>query len=162
MLCLRGDYMSDLYDQYVDVIFDGTRMQVAKGVHQYDHGMLLRIYGLPTDVLWQMHFGYRGSNASITSIATISGESIVGAIPDTLLMQQREIMCYLYYEDETYGKTVYEICIPVISRIEPKEGTYTPEEINTFNQLMAILQSLIDNFPEVATVPETESFFDIS
>ena len=95
--------MSELITKYVDVTFDGTEKQMVRGIYQYDHGVSLRVHGVPTNVAWQMQFGFRGGSCSVTSIATISDGAVVGEIPDTLLMQKREVVCYLYYENETYG-----------------------------------------------------------
>ena len=104
--------MSELITKYVDVTFDGTTKQMINGVFQYDHGLSLRVHGVPTDVEWQFQFGCRGGSESVTTIGSIEDNAVVGVIPDTLLMQPREVICYLYYEDETFGITIYEIYIP--------------------------------------------------
>ena len=53
--------MSELISKYVDVTFDGTNKKMVNGVFQYDHGLSLRVHGVPTDVQWQFQFGCRGS-----------------------------------------------------------------------------------------------------
>ena len=65
-------------------------------------------------------------------------------------MQQREIICYMYYEDEDYGLTVYEIDIPVIPRLKPTADTYTPEQIDNYNELVAALQGYVTQTSELA------------
>lgn len=124
--------VSELTTKYVDVTFDGTNKQMVTGVYQYDHGISLRVHGIPTDVVWQMHFGFQGSTYTVPSIAVPSEGAVIGAIPDGVLMQHREVICYLYYEAEDTGVTVYEICIPLIPRTQPPVGTYTPEQIESF------------------------------
>lgn len=154
--------LSELITQYVDVTFDGTTKQMVNGVFQYDHGLSLRVHGVPTNVEWQFQFGYRGGTESVTTVGTVEGDAVVGVIPDALLMQQREVICYLYYENEEFGLTVYEIYIPLSSRIKPAVGTYTPEQIDAYDQLVATLQGLIAAFPDIATVAETQSYLGIS
>ena len=154
--------LSELITQYVDVTFDGTTKQMVDGVFQYDHGLSLRVHGVPTNVEWQFQFGYRGGTESVTTVGTVEGDAVVGVIPDALLMQQREVVCYLYYENEEFGLTVYEIYIPLGLRIKPAVGTYTPEQIDAYDQLVATLQGLIAAFPDIATVAETESYLGIS
>ena len=139
--------MSEPITKYVDVTFDGTSKQTVSGVYQYDHGLYLRVSGVPTNVQWQLQFTNRGDVDSITVMGTVSGGKVLGEIPDALLMQQREIICYLYYEDVNYGITVYEIYIPLARRVKPAVGTYTPQQVDTFDTLAANLQALIDNFP---------------
>lgn len=134
----------DLITRYVDVTFDGTDKQMVTGVFQYDHGLMLRVHGLPTDVVWQFQYGYRSGTETITSVGEAEDDAVVSAIPDTLLMQQREVICYIYYESETYGMTIYQVFIPLIPRLKPAAGTYTPEQIDTFNTLLAQLNALIE------------------
>ena len=154
--------MFNMITKYVDVTFDQTHKQMVDGVYQYDHGLLLRIHGVPTNVAWQFQFGYRGGVESVTTIGETEGEAVVGVIPDTLLMQPREVVCYLYYEDEEYGITTYEIYIPLTQRAKPADGTYTPEQIDAYDTLVANLQELIDEMPDVATVAETKSYLGIT
>ena len=142
--------MADLISKYVDVTYDGTNQQVIEGVYQYDHGLSLRVYGVPTNVTYQVQFGIRGGDTSVTMVPTISDGAVVCVIPDTLLMQDREIACYLYYEDSNYGITVFEFSIPPTPRIQPATGTYTPEQISAYDALVAELQDLIELMPDNA------------
>lgn len=158
----RGDYVPDLITKYVDVTFNGTAKQMVEGVFQYDHGLYLRVRGVPTNVEWQFQFGCRGGTESLTTLGEVEGDAVVGMIPDTLLMQPREVVCYLYYEDEEYGITIYEIIIPLTQRVKPADGTYTPEQIDAFDTLVATLQGLIEAMPEVATVAETKAYLGIT
>ena len=135
--------MSEIITRYVDVTFDGTYKKMVEGVFQYDHGLKLRVRGVPTNVAWQMQFGNRAGNETVTSIATVSGDAVIGDIPDALLEQQREVVCYMYYEDPNYGITVYEIYFPLMPRLKPAAGSYTPEQIEAYDALVAELQELI-------------------
>ena len=154
--------LSELITQYVDVTFDGTTKQMVNGVFQYDHGLSLRVHGVPTNVQWQFQFGYRGGAECLTTIGTIEDGAVVGVIPDRLLTQPREVVCYLYYENEEFGVTVYEIFIPLIQRAKPAEDEYTPQQIDAYDQLVATLQGLIDSMPDIATVAETQSYLGLS
>ena len=154
--------MSELITKYVDVTFDGTTKQMVSGVFQYDHGLSLRVHGVPTNVQWQFQFGYRGGVDSVTTMGLIEDGAVIGVIPDTLLMQQREVVCYLYYENEEYGLTIYEIYIPLNLRVKPANGTYTPQQIEAYDELVASLQEAISSIPEIATVLETTTFLGIA
>lgn len=79
----------------------------------------------------------------------MEGDDVVASIPDTLLLQSREVICYMYYEDEDAGLTVFEIYIPVMPRLKPATTTYTPEQIDTFDQLVAQLQALISTVDDM-------------
>lgn len=57
-------------------------------------------------------------------------------------------MCYIYLEDEDSGVTVYEILMPIIRRIKPTAGTYTPEQIDNFTTLLNQLNALIDTIDD--------------
>jgi hypothetical protein len=50
---------------------------------------------------------------------------------------------------------VYEVYIPLIPRLKPAAGTYTPEQINTFNTLLAQLNALIEETDALNEASET-------
>ena len=154
--------MSELITKYVDITFDGENKQMVTGVYQYDHGLSLRVHGIPTNAAWQFQFGHRGGTDSVTVIGATESGAVVGVIPDELLMQKREIVCYLYYESEEFGLTVYVIYIPVDQRMQPATGSYTPQQIDAYDQLVATLQGMIDSMPDIATVAETKTFLGIA
>ena len=153
--------MASLRNEYVDIFLNGDKQQVLRGIYQYDHGLKLRVHGQPTAGAWQMQYGYVGNRESVTTFTTLEDGTVVAPVPDILLMQPNDLVCYIYLEDEEYGVTVYEIQMPITPRIKPADGTYTPEQIDTFDQLAAELQALIDQMPDIATVAETKSYLDI-
>ena len=155
--------MADLRNEYVDVYLgNNNKYQVVRGIYQYDHGLKLRIHGLSTTPVWQMQFGCVGNRESVTTFTTLEDGTVVAPIPDIMLMQPNNLACYIYLEDEEYGVTVYEIQMPITPRIRPSDGTYTPEQIDTFDQLAAELQALIDQMPDIATVTETQTYLNIT
>lgn len=153
--------MAGAITKYVDVVFDRDYKQVAPSVYRYDHGIALRVRGVPTNVAWQCHFSCRGNDHSVPVVATVEDNAVIGIVPDVILMQPREVICYLYYEDENFGRTVYEIFIPVQGRARPANGSYTPQQIDAYDTLVATLQSLINEMPDVATLAETKTYLDI-
>lgn len=155
--------MADLRNEYIDVYLgNNNKRQIVHGIYQYDHGLKLRIHGLPTNAVWQMQYGYAGNRTSVTVFSTLEDGTVVAAIPDMLLMQPNNLTCYIYFEDEEFGLTVYEIQILITPRVKPSDGTYTPEQIDAFDQLAAELQALIDQMPDIATVAETKTYLDIT
>ena len=147
--------MADFRNEYVDIYLDGSKYQIIRGIYQYDHGLKLRIHGQPTTSLWQMQYGFVGNKEAVTVFSTLEDGTVVASVPDTLLMQPRDLMCYIYLEENSSGVTVYEILMPIIRRIKPVAGTYTPEQINNFNTLLAEFNALIDDIDDVNTESET-------
>lgn len=147
--------MADFRNEYVDIYLNGNKHQIIRGIYQYDHGLKLRIHGQPTTSLWQMQYGCVGNKEAVTVFSTLEDGTVVASVPDTLLMQPRDLMCYIYLEENSSCVTVYEILMPIIRRIKPVAGTYTPEQIDNFNTLLAEFNALIDDIDDVNTESET-------
>lgn len=69
---------------------------------------------------------------------------IIADIPDILLMQQKELQCYVYIEDDTSGLTVYEIRIPIRPRSKPSDVSFTPQQIDSYGIQVSELNSAIE------------------
>ena len=143
--------MADFKDRYIDVFLGNSERQIVRGIYQYDHGLKLRLNGLPTTSLYQMQYGCVGNKETTTVVSTIEDGVIVASIPDAQLMQPKDLVCYIYLEKEGSGLTVYEILMPIIRRIKPVAETYTPEQIDNFNTLMDEFNDLIDAIDGVNT-----------
>lgn len=76
--------MANITSGYLDVMFDGNRQTVIHDVYQYDHGIVLRVRGVPIDEMWQLQFGYRGDAESVTVIGVIEDDAVTAQIPDYL------------------------------------------------------------------------------
>lgn len=147
--------MSELRDNYVDVILGNARKLCIRGIYQYDYGMIMRLHGIPSGVTWQIYFGYQGLPESILSLTETVDDVVEVKIPDSMLLQPRDISCYVCWGTAEYGVTEYEIHIPVIRRIKPTTITLTPEQSTIFNQLIQQANDLIDAADTTNTQSET-------
>ena len=141
--------MADFRNRCVEIYLDGNKHQIIRGIYQYDYGLKLRVHGQPTTSMWQMQYGCVGNKEAITVFSTLEDGTVVASVPDTLLMQPRDLVCYIYLEEDNSGVTVYEIMMPIIRRIQPVAGTYTPQQINNFNTLLNQFNALIDEVEDM-------------
>lgn len=72
-------------------------------------------------------------------------------------MQPRDLTCYLYLESSNTGTTQFEISIPLIRRIRPAVVTYTPEQIDNYDELMAQLNEVVDRINDFNYVSYTSN-----
>lgn len=66
-----------------------------------------------------------------------------------MLMQDKDLIVYVYVEDESTGKTVGEIRIPIIARPKPS-SLYTPEQINNYSTVMGDLEGALEQVEDLA------------
>ena len=132
----------ELRTRYVDVRLDGSLHQTVRGLYQYDHGLKLRVSGVSGAVAVQMQFSCTGQKSALTTVSTWDDDNdvLLADIPDVILMQPNPVYCYFYVEGEDSGVTVYEIVFPLLPRARPQDGSYTPAQIDNYDQLMAELQ----------------------
>lgn len=131
------------------VLGDSNRFATTAPVHQWDHGISISVTGIDNLSFWNAHFANEGRGFSLKTVGRTSGKTVIFDIPDILLVEGENIMCYVYRENTTSGYTGYTIRIPVIRRAKPDTTTYTPEQTAAFDALMAELQSRIDAFEEI-------------
>lgn len=132
-------------ERYVDVQLGNSICVKLPPVYQYDHGLQLRLSGLPTDsAIPQVHFSCVGTKEAFTVFPSIEEEIYVVEVPDVLLMQQNQLQCYVYTERLDSGVTIYELDIPIIPRARPKDISYTPEQEENYNRLLALANGQMD------------------
>ena len=138
--------MPETRTRYVSAPFvEGCYVLTIRGIYQYDHGLKLKISGQPTKQIPQMHFAYDGQRNTIPTIPVWDGDYLIADIPDTILMQPKEVWCYIYIEDETSGYTIREIHLPQIPRGKPTDTSFTPEQINNYNALVSNMNTLMQD-----------------
>lgn len=136
--------MVEIRDKFVDITLDGTKHQIVRGLYQFDHGLKIRIAGVESEDTFQIQYSCVGQNNALTVMSQRDGDIVIADIPDAMQMQAKEIMCYIYLEKDSSGVTVYEIAMPVMPRARPMDSSYTPEQINNYDQLVAELNTLIE------------------
>ena len=76
-------------ERYINVQLGNSICVKLPPVYQYDHGLQLRLSGLPTDsAMPQVHFSCVGTKEAFTVFPSIEGEIYIVEVPDVLLMQQ--------------------------------------------------------------------------
>lgn len=107
----------------VSVCFNETTQSIeSRAVYQYDHGLALRIYGLGSLTIEQIHFSNSETGNALNVLTAVNSDgSISSSIPDVLLAQNKDIYVFLYFEDDATGYTARTIRIPVIPRAKPEK-----------------------------------------
>lgn len=117
---------------------------VTNGVYQYDQGLKLCILGLDPYASIKMHYGVEGMSKTLDRDAVYSDGAFVSDIPNILLAQREDILCYVYQELESSGKTLFTVRLRVIRREKPSGYQYTEEELSGYSKLMGELTAVID------------------
>lgn len=69
-----------------------------------------------------MHFSYPELSTAFAVDPTKEEDgSLTASIPDVVLMQPKEVRCYVYVESKTVGYTTFEIRFPLIPRARPAD-----------------------------------------
>ena len=108
--------------------------------HQYDYGQALSITGITLPDVFEAHF----ASVDGTQTVTMLGHDGVVEVPDELFQVAKAIICYIYLHDEnTDGRTVYTIKIPVKERPEPSDVEPTPVQQDIITQAIAALNDAV-------------------
>lgn len=138
----------------VDVRFGNQKTTSIQPLFQYDRGIKLRLIDYNNTFLPQAQFAFAGIKQTVNGAVNkeSSGTYYVIEIPDIILYQPKPVRCFLYLETMEEGRTIYEICIPIIPRQRPADGTYTDSEIAAFDALMVELNSTKDKVEALTEV----------
>ena len=128
----------------INVPLGNGEVIVSKAVYQYDHGLKLHISGVTSQMIQQGHFAVESVDRAFNLLFTDSGDGIDAPIPDVLLSIGKDIMAYLYYEDQSVGYTRMVVRIPVVARAMPENTTMDDPYYYQASQLAAELLDLID------------------
>lgn len=137
--------MENMRDAYIDVTFQPeAKIRTLREVYQYDYGVALRIDGLQTKHVLEIHFAHDGQREADVVVPEYVDGFVIAEVPKKQLEQKKDIHCYLYLEDDDSGYTVYEIKLPVRTRIKPARTNYSEDEVDNYDRLIAHLNSVID------------------
>ena len=110
----------------------------TRPLYRYDYGQILKITGLELPAAYEVHFGNRGSDTSVTAIGDADGVSI----PDACLTSGEDIRAWLYlHTGESDGETECTFMIPVMERASITQETPTPVQQDVITQAIAALQA---------------------
>lgn len=127
----------------------GNQTYHVPAVYQYDKGLKLCIFGLTTEKIIEIQYGIEGIAQTLNNTPVKDGDKWISDIPNILLTQNREIVCYVCLSDETMSKTIFHVSIPIIEREKPADYQYTEQEIAGYAKLMAELNEAIGEVAEL-------------
>lgn len=130
----------------VTAIFEpGKKSARTFTVTQYDFGQTMEVHGLiglPKQV--EVHFAESYSQEADVTFGEVTDDILRVRIPDSLLETGNNISAYVYLTDETSGKTIFTVHIPVERR--PKPNPYEePEEQGLLRELLLMLKAKADD-----------------
>ncbi|MBR6983875.1 MAG: hypothetical protein IKH75_10200 [Ruminococcus sp.] len=132
--------MSDTH--IITAVFHGTALSSVDSRYQYDYGQTLRIEGVDLPEAFEAHFS--NSDTATETITMIGSDNDV-SVPDELLQTGLPVFCWIYlHDEETDGRTVYKIRIPIKARPEITNEEPTPVEQSAITQAIAALDSAVD------------------
>lgn len=131
---------------------EGSNFATAAGLWQWDYGQVLRIQGLQLPTAAEIHFSLNEiGGESVPRVGTTKDGVTDVEIPKPMLENEGatsnySIYAFIYLVDDTSGKTVKKIIMPIIARPKPgKETVDTPEDRTIFREAIAeVNKSAVD------------------
>jgi hypothetical protein len=112
----------------------------TEAVWQYAYGLELRISGVTLPETFELQMCNEGDSETKTAV----GQNGVVLIYDEYLETGKDIFCYLFlHDDETDGRTVRKITIPVKHREPPSDIEPTPVEQDVITQAIGALNRAV-------------------
>lgn len=137
---------------YIRAVFGALRSTVTKPLYKIDSGVILQIAGI-TDLPEYFNTDFTNSEkGTATRMLGHDGEVI---IPDALLKTGLPIFCWIYVINETTGRTVYSVKIPVKQRSNVEDPQPTPEQADIITQAINALNSAGDSAQQSASEAQT-------
>lgn len=133
---------------YVRAVFGALRTTTTAPLYKIDEGVILRITGIADlPEYFQADFANRPDG---TATRVIGHDGDV-TIPDALLQTGLPIWCWIYVVNETTGRTVYTVKIPVKIRATVDSADPTPEQADIITQAINALNQAGDNAQQSAS-----------
>ncbi|MBR2257012.1 MAG: collagen-like protein [Blautia sp.] len=119
----------------------------TEAVYQYAYGLELRITGIDLPEAFEV----QQCNDGDTETKTAVGQDGVVRIYDEYLETGKDIFCYLFlHDDETDGRTVRKITIPVKRREPPSDLEPTPVQQDAITQAIGAMQAARADIEQIA------------
>lgn len=135
------------------VIKDGCPYTRTAWIWQYDYGQVLRIQGMDLPTAAEIHFSLRETGGEAVTRVGVTKDGVTDVvIPDSMLENNNttvdyEIYAFIYLNDESSGRTVQKIIIPVKSRPKP-EAFDAPGDAELFREAIAAVNAVSDRVAE--------------
>lgn len=147
----------------INCYFDGAYTSVTSHpAYLHDYGQILRVFDLDLPAVVEAHFALEESGESILRMGTCEKGITHIPIPDSCLEETGSFYCYIFDRDNTSGRTVYKIKIPVLKRADMPTETTEPSEqdVAYFEQVLAQIEQKAEeiNSAVVSTAPYVVEF----
>ena len=137
---------------YIRAVFGALRSTVTKPLFKIDSGVILQIAGI-TDL--PEYFNADFANSEKGTATRMLGHDGEVTIPDALLQTGLPIFCWIYVVNETTGRTVYSVKIPVKQRSNVEDAQPTPEQADIITQAINALNNAGDSASQSASEAQT-------
>ena len=137
---------------YIRAVFGALRSTVTKPLFKIDSGVILQIAGI-ADL--PEYFNADFSNSEKGTATRMLGHDGEVTIPDALLQTGLPIFCWIYVVNETTGRTVYSVKIPVKQRSNVEDAQPTPEQADIITQAINALNNAGDSASQSASEAQT-------
>lgn len=111
----------------MDAVFIDYNGAKKNFLWQYDKGQYFTVENFPYTSVPKVQYAIPLMDATTTGKATLNGNTLRARIPDSLLVMGKDIVAYLYIEDDNTGFTVESVYISVKPRKLPVDYTYASE-----------------------------------
>ena len=136
----------------INVAFGKSRDATTSARYRYDYGQVIEVVGIYLPETFEARFSNSTHGESIRVIGTQNKVDV----PDGLFLTGEPIYCYITVHDEdTDGRTMYSIKIPVKDSTERTDADPTPVEQDVITQAIASLNNTIDRTTENVEITNT-------
>ena len=123
-------------------------------VWQYAYGLELRISGVTLPETFELQMCNDGDAHTKTAV----GQNGIVLIYDEYLETGKDILCYLFlHDDETDGRTVRKITIPVKHREPPSDLEPTPVQHDAITEAIGAMQAARADIESIALLQGAEN-----
>lgn len=126
-------------------------------LYQWDTGRVVLVEPDNGYVIHEVHFTTKKMDYAYVVKTYVEDNSTYCAIPNILLQQYQDIICYEVRENDDGEESVSTTTFDVIKRNRPLDYVYTEPEKYTYKELEERIQNLEDAFEEVKAVSNEAS-----
>jgi len=137
---------------YIRAAFGALRTTTTKPLFKIDSGVILQIVGVAN---LPEYFQADFANSEKGTATRMLGHDGEVTIPDALLQTGLPIFCWIYVVNETTGRTVYSVKIPVKQRSNVEDPQPTPEQADIITQAINALNNAGDSASQSASEAQT-------
>lgn len=128
----------NIYDENGDILNHFTQWDMGRKITIKN----TRLVELPKAPI--VHFANSKIQEALVVLSNFDADkNVVVDVPNAILETALPIIIYIYVTDNTYGKTIYTVTIPVKSKKKPSDYTYV--ENITYYTKEQIKQEIMDS-----------------